>query len=309
MGEARGPEGPVLADKADEEMTDRSAEAVVAEAVVAEAVVAEAAAGPGPGPGRLEVCLREARGRGRKLLVPYITGGLGGDWLDVARAVASAGADAIEIGLPFSDPMMDGPVIQAASVQALADGATPIGIIGALGGAAADIGVPMAVMTYYNVVFRAGHVRTANSLAEAGVAAAIVPDLPIEELGPWARAADRAGVETVLLAAPTTPDDRLRRIALRSRGFLYAIGIMGVTGERAQVASSAAQIAARCKAVTDLPVLVGIGVSTADQARAVCEVADGVVVGSALVRRLLEGAGPDGAAAFVAELRRGLDGG
>jgi tryptophan synthase alpha chain len=260
-------------------------------------------------PGPLEVCLREARARGRKLLVPYITGGLGQDWLDVARAVAAAGADAIEIGLPFSDPMMDGPVIQAASVQALANGATPLGIIGALGGATADIGVPLAVMTYYNVVFRAGHVRTASSLAEAGVAAAIVPDLPIEEVGPWARAADRAGVETVLLAAPTTPDDRLARIAARSRGFLYAVGIMGVTGERSEVAASAARIAARCKAVTDLPVVVGIGVSTADQARAVCEVADGVVVGSALVRRLLEGAGPDGAAAFVTELRRGLDGG
>jgi tryptophan synthase alpha chain len=259
------------------------------------------------GPGHLEVSLRAARARGRKLLVPYITGGLGKDWLEVARAVAAAGADAIEIGIPFSDPMIDGPVIQAASVQALADGATPIGIIGALGGAAADIGVPMAVMTYYNVVFRAGHVRTANSLAEAGIAAAIVPDLPIDEIGPWARAADKAGVETVLLAAPSTPEERLRRIADRSRGFLYAVGVMGVTGEREVLASSAKRIAARCKAVTDLPVIVGIGVSTAEQARAVCEVADGVAVGSALVRRLLEGAGPDGAAEFVAELRRGLD--
>ena len=156
-------------------------------------------------------------------------------------------------------------------------------------------------------MFRAGHVRTANSLAEAGIAAAIVPDLPIDEIGPWARAADRADIETVLLAAPTTPDARLQRIADRSRGFLYAVGVMGVTGEREVLASSAARIAARCKAVTDLPVIVGIGVSTAEQARAVCEVADGVGVGSALVRRLLEGAGPDGAAAFVGELRRGRD--
>jgi tryptophan synthase alpha chain len=162
-------------------------------------------------------------------------------------------------------------------------------------------------MTYYNVVFRAGHRRFARSLVEHGICAAIVPDLPLDEFADWGRAADDAGVETVLLAAPTSPDDRLPKICRRSGGFVYGVGLMGVTGERTTLASSAATMAKRLKAVTDLPVLVGIGVSNAEQAVDVCAEADGVIVGSALVRRLLEGAGPDGAAEFVGQLRSGLD--
>jgi tryptophan synthase alpha chain len=253
----------------------------------------------------LEPALRAARAAGRKLLVPYVTGGLGDDWTNVVRAVAAAGADALEIGIPFSDPVMDGPVIQAASERALAAGATPLSILDGL--RALDAGIPLAVMTYYNIAFHMGHERFAHSLVAAGVAAAILPDLPLEEVDPWAAAADAAGVETVLLAAPTAPDERLPRICARARGFVYAVGLLGVTGERDALASTALVMAKRLKAVTDLPVLVGVGVSNVDQARAVCEEADGVVVGSALVRRVLEGAGPEGAAAFVAELREGLD--
>jgi tryptophan synthase alpha chain len=249
--------------------------------------------------------LRERRDAGRKLLVPYVTGGLGRDWLEVVRAVAAAGADAVEIGLPFSDPVMDGPVIQQASAEALASGATPSGIIAALAGA--DAGVPLAVMTYYNVVVRAGHRRMAARLVEAGVSGAIVPDLPLEELAPWGEEAASAGVETVLLVAPSTPDGRLSEICARSQGFVYGVGVMGVTGERTSLAASAIEVAARCKTQTDTPVLVGVGISNAEQAREVVAVADGVVVGSALVHRLLEGAGPDGAAAFVAELRAAID--
>jgi len=261
--------------------------------------------GRGYVPGALEARLRRRRADGHKLLVPYVTGGLGDDWLDVVRAVAAAGADAIEVGLPFSDPVMDGPTIQEASLRALESGATPQGIVAALRDAEVD--VPIAVMTYYNVVARTGHRRMATEIARAGISAAILPDLPLDEAGTWIEAADGAGVETVLLAAPTTPDDRLARICRRSRGFLYAVGLLGVTGERRELAASAVQIAARCKQATDLPVLVGVGVSTADQARAVCDVADGVVVGSALVRRLLDGAGPQGAGELVAEIRNGID--
>ncbi|HUZ21737.1 MAG TPA: tryptophan synthase subunit alpha [Acidimicrobiales bacterium] len=258
-------------------------------------------------PGALERALRARREEGRKLLVPYVTGGLGEEWLDTVRAVAAAGADAVEIGIPFSDPVMDGPVIQAASQRALEAGATPPGIVDALRGA--DVDVPLAVMTYYNLVAHAGCRRMASTLAASGVAAAILPDLPVDEAGEWAAEADAAGVETVLLAAPTTPADRLARICARSRGFVYAVGLLGVTGERSTLGASAATIAARCKAVTDLPVLVGVGVSNASQAREICAVADGVVVGSALVRRLLEGAGPEGAARFVGELRQAIDAG
>lgn len=255
--------------------------------------------------GVLEAHLRARRHDGRKLLVPYVTGGMADDWLDVVRAVVAAGADAVEVGIPFSDPMIDGPTVQAASVRALERGTTPVSVLEAL--AHAEVGVPLCVMTYYNPVFRAGHRRFALSLADAGVAGAIVPDLPLEEAGGWCTEADAAGVATVLLVAPSTPPERAARIAGRSRGFVYGVGRMGVTGEQASLAGSARQVAKKVRAVTDLPVCIGIGISSAEQAAEVCTEADGVVIGSALVRRLLEGAGPEQAATFVAGVRLRLD--
>lgn len=255
--------------------------------------------------GDFERSLRQARDKGRKLLVAYVTGGLHDEWPDVVRAVADAGADAIEIGIPFSDPVMDGPVIQEASELALRDGATPVTVLDTL--RTIDAGVPLAVMTYYNLAFHMGHERFASSLFEAGVRAAILPDLPLEEVGPWASAADPAGIETVMLAAPTAPDDRLPRIVARSRGFVYAVGLLGVTGERDALAESSLVIARRLKAVTDKPVLVGVGVSNGQQAAEVSQVADGCVIGSALMRRVVEGEGPAGAGAFIAEVRATLD--
>ncbi len=254
----------------------------------------------------LEQALRARRDAGHKLLVPYVTGGLGTDWVAMLEAVAAAGADAVEVGLPFSDPMMDGPVIQQASVEALASGATAQGIIAAI--SKADVAVPIAVMTYYNIVARTGHRRMAQLLADAGISGAIVPDLPVDELDGWADEADSAGIATVLLAAPTTGSARLKMIAARGRGFLYAVGLMGVTGERMDLSASAVEIAGRCKAVTDLPVLVGVGISTPAQAAEVSQVADGVVFASALVHRILDGCGPEGAASFVSEFREALDG-
>ena len=258
-------------------------------------------------PGPLEAALRAGRDAGRKLLIPYVTGGMDDQWVLTVEALADAGADAIEVGIPFSDPMIDGPTIQEASLRALERGATPEGILADLG--RIDAGVPLVVMTYYNVIGRAGHTRMAGTLADAGVGGAIIPDLPLEELGPWADAAQAAGIDTVLLVAPSTPTDRIEEICARSHGFVYAVGRMGVTGEQAELADSAREVAGRITAVTDLPVCVGIGVSTPAQAVTVCEVADGVVVGSALVRRLLEGGGPEAAATFVSSLRRALDAG
>ena len=255
--------------------------------------------------GRLEAHLRRRRDEGRKLLVPYVTAGMRPDWLELVRAVVAAGADAVEIGIPFSDPMIDGPTVQAASFAALQRGTTPDGVLEALAGA--DVEVPLCVMTYFNLVFRAGTHRFASSLAGAGVAGAIVPDLPLEEAGEWCAEADRAGIATVLLVAPSTSDERAARICDRARGFVYGVGRMGVTGERTELASSALQVARRLRGITDVPVCIGIGVSTAEQARELCRVADGVVVGSALVRRILDGASADEVAAFVAELRRGVD--
>jgi len=253
----------------------------------------------------LESRLRARRDEGRKLLVPYVTGGLGASWLDVVRSVALAGADAIEIGIPFSDPVMDGRTIQEASQRALDLGATPARIAAELAGA--DVDVPLVVMTYYNPVQHMGHERFAAALVDGGVDAAIVPDLPLDELDGWGDAADAAGIETVLLAGPTTGDERLRRIGERTRGFLYGVALMGVTGEREHLEDQAKVMGRRCKAATDKPVLLGLGISNPEQAAEAASAADGVIVGSALVRRLLEGGGPEEAGAFIATLRAGLD--
>ena len=263
----------------------------------------------------LEAHLRAQRETGRKLLVPYVTGGLGSAWLDVVRAVADAGADAIEIGIPFSDPVMDGRIIQEASRRAIEIGATPASIISEL--AKVDIGVPLVIMTYYNPVQHLGHDRFAASLAASGIDGAIIPDLPLDELtGPpvadgnepaWSDAADRASVETVLLAALTTPDDRLAAICGRSRGFVYGVSLLGVTGERASLSGGALEMGRRLKAATDKPVLLGVGLSTPEQAVEAVTAADGVIVGSALVRRLLEGGGPEVAGSLMAEFRQSLD--
>lgn len=256
-------------------------------------------------PGEFELSLRATRESGRKLLIAYVTGGLHDEWPDVVRAVADAGADAIEIGIPFSDPVMDGPIIQEASELALRDGASPVTVLDTL--RTIDAGVPLAVMTYYNLAFHMGHERFASLMYEAGVRAAILPDLPLEEVGPWATAADPAGIETVMLAAPTAPDERLPRVVARSRGFVYAVGLLGVTGERDALAESSLVIARRLKAITDKPVLVGVGVSNSQQAAEVSQVADGCVIGSALMRRVVEGEGPAGAGAFIADVRAALD--
>jgi tryptophan synthase alpha chain len=256
-------------------------------------------------PGEFERSLRATRESGRKLLIAYVTGGLHDEWPDVVRAVADAGADAIEIGIPFSDPVMDGPIIQEASELALRDGASPVTVLDTL--RTIDAGVPLAVMTYYNLAFHMGHERFASLMYEAGVRAAILPDLPLEEVGPWATAADPAGIETVMLAAPTAPDERLPRVVARSRGFVYAVGLLGVTGERDALAESSLVIARRLKAITDKPVLVGVGVSNGQQAAEVSQIADGCVIGSALMRRVVEGEGPAGAGAFIADVRAALD--
>ena len=254
--------------------------------------------------GPLEASLRAKRSAGRKLLVPYVTGGYPG-WQDAIRACAANGADAVEIGVPFSDPVMDGPVIQQASQAALEAGATPPAILDEV--PELDVQIPLLVMTYYNLVHHDGHRRFAHRLVSAGVAGCILPDLPLEESEPWCRAADHEGVETVMLAAPTAPDDRLPRIAARTRGFVYSVGLLGVTGERASLAATATSLAARLKKITDVPVLVGVGVSNAEQAFEASRVADGVVQGASIVRRLME-EGPDAVGSYVAEVRAAIDG-
>jgi tryptophan synthase alpha chain len=249
-------------------------------------------------PPRLGDALRAA---GRPLLVTYVTGGITADWTGLLLACQEAGADAIEVGLPFSDPMLDGPTIQEASDRALARGATVDSILADL--AATPLRVPVVVMTYANIILRTG----IAALAAAGVSGLIVPDLPLEESAGLEAEAAAAGVDLVLLAAPATPDDRLREICARSRGFLYAISVMGTTGERSILAASAGTLAARVKAVTDLPVVLGFGVSTPAQAAEAGRAGDGAVIASALMRRVLDGATADALAADVAAYRTALD--
>ncbi|MFI7601663.1 tryptophan synthase subunit alpha [Actinoplanes sp. NPDC049681] len=242
----------------------------------------------------------------RPLLVPYVTGGLTPDWTDYLLAYRDAGADAIEVGLPFSDPMLDGSTIQQASDRALARGATVSGILADLTAVAGRVRVPIVVMTYANLALRVGMDR----LAQAGVSGLIVPDLPLEESAEPAAAAAREGIDLVLLAAPSTPDDRLREICARSRGFVYAVSVMGTTGERDVLPPEAADLVRRIRAAgisSRLPVLIGFGISTPAQAAEAGRAGDGVVVASALMRRVLNGATADDLRCDVAALRAALD--
>jgi tryptophan synthase alpha chain len=202
---------------------------------------------------------------------------------------------------------MDGKTIQEASQRALDLGATPISVIDQA--SQIDVEIPLAVMTYYNLVSHMGDERFAAELETAGIDGAIIPDLPLDELelSDFGRASIAHGIENVLLASPTTTDERLDAICERSRGFVYGVSLMGVTGERASLATSAAVMGRRLKAATERPVLLGVGISTPEQAAEAAGYADGVVIGSALVRKLLQSGGTEEAAAFVEVLRAALD--
>lgn len=258
-------------------------------------------------PGRLEQRLRAVRDRGRAALVPYVMGGVSADWTDHLLAYAGAGADAIEIGLPFSDPMLDGPVIQQACERALARGARPDTVLADLRAVAGRISVPTVVMTYANLVVHRGAQRFCGQLADAGVAGLIVPDMPVDEVDELAAAALRAGIELVQLVAPSTAPHRCREICRRSRGFVYVVATMGTTGVREHLDPAAARVAARVREATELPVLIGFGISTPSQAVEAARSADGVVIASALMRRVLDGATPDDVAREVSAVRRALD--
>ncbi|GIE87038.1 tryptophan synthase subunit alpha [Actinoplanes regularis] len=248
-----------------------------------------------------------------KRLNPYLTGGITPDWIDYLIAFQEAGADAVEIGLPFSDPMLDGATIQQASDQALRRGVTVASILADLTAARDRIRIPLIAMTYANLVFRGapahggGPEAFCRRLADAGVSGLIVPDVPVDEADRLDEAAAAAGIDLVLLAAPVTPADRLAEIGRRSRGFVYAVSVMDTTGERALLAETAAPLARRIKEVTDLPVLIGFGISTPAQAAAAARTGDGVVIGAALMRRVLDGASPDDLRAEVAAFRTALD--
>jgi tryptophan synthase alpha chain len=242
-----------------------------------------------------------------KILIPYVTAGVTADWTDYLLAVQEGGADAIEVGLPFSDPMLDGVTIQRASDQALARGVTIASILDDLERVRGQVRVPLIAFTYANLVFRRGPAAFCRLLADRGISGLIVPDLPVDEAHSVRVAAIDAGIDLILLAAPVTPDDRLAEIAAQSSRFIYAISRMGTTGERDELDDAAAKLAARVRAATTLPVVIGFGISSPEQAAAAGRAGDGVVVASALMRRVLDGATPADLRHEVAALRAALD--
>jgi tryptophan synthase alpha chain len=243
------------------------------------------------------------RAEGRAALVGYLPAGFPSvdGCVDALRAMVEAGVDVVELGLPYSDPLMDGPTIQRAAELALAAGTTTADVVATVEQVAAT-GAPTLVMTYWNPVERYGVDAFAAVLAKAGGAGVITPDLIPDEADAWLAAVDAAGIDPVFLVAPSSTPERIARVAAATRGFVYAASTMGVTGERSAVSRQAADLVARVRVATDLPVCVGLGVSTGAQATEVAAYADGVIVGSAFVRRLLDAATPDDGVRAVADL-------
>jgi tryptophan synthase alpha chain len=249
-----------------------------------------------------------ARAEGRAALVGYLPAGFPDvpGAIEALRTMVDAGCDVIEVGLPYSDPVMDGPTIQAAAQRALEGGIRTTDVIRTVEAVAAT-GVPTVVMTYWNPVERYGVDRFARDLAAAGGAGLITPDLVPDEAADWVAAADRHDLDKVFLVAPSSTEDRLAMTAGCCRGFIYATAVMGVTGARESSSDLAGPLVDRVREVSDLPVGVGLGVSNGEQAAEVAGFADGVIVGSAFVRRLLD-AGSDRSAGLssLAELTRDL---
>jgi tryptophan synthase alpha chain len=232
--------------------------------------------------------------------MPYLMGGFPSlaESRDVAAAYAAGGADLVELGVPFSDPLADGPVIHAAGTRALEAGATVDGVLG-LAEVMADR-VAVVVMCYANLVLARGAEAFATALADAGVSGLIVPDLPLEESPAVLEACDAAGIALVPLVAPTTPDERLDAIGERARGFVYTVSVLGTTGERSE--GGFEEIVARARAHTAVPVAVGFGIGTPERAaQAAAAGADGVIVGSRLVRAAADGEDVEGLVRSFAE--------
>jgi tryptophan synthase alpha chain len=265
---------------------------------------------------RIAEAFARARANGRRAaLMPYLMGGYPD--LETSRriglAYADGGADLIELGVPFSDPLADGPVIHAAATSALAAGASLAGVLEVARALAPA--VPVVLMCYANQVLAPGAEAFVQRLARTGASGLIVPDLPYEEAGEVLAACDAHGLALVPLVAPTTPPARLAEIGARARGFLYTVSVVGTTGERAALAERFAEVVARAQVATAVPVALGFGISTPAQARQAADAgADGVIVGSRLVRAAGDAAGPAGTGdpagavgALVAELAAGLE--
>ena len=261
---------------------------------------------------RIADTFRELRHKGRTALIPYLTMGFPevDSALSLVPALAAGGADLIELGLPFSDPLADGPTIQAASQRALENGMT-LALCLAQAAALRELGVttPFITMGYYNPIYQYGLERYAAEAVAAGIDGVIIPDLPPEEAKATMGAFETAGLDLIFLLAPTSDAARVRLVTDRSRGFVYLVSLVGTTGARGSVAGDLPAFVERVRAVTDKPLAVGFGISTPDQAARVAAMADGVIVGSALIRAIGDSKAPARAAReFMEALRTGIDG-
>jgi tryptophan synthase alpha chain len=258
----------------------------------------------------IEGAFAATRADGRAALMPYLMGGFPDQEsaTAVAGAYADAGADLIELGVPFSDPLADGPTIHAADTAALAAGATLESVLETCAAVAGR--VPVALMCYSNMILARGAEEFARLAADAGAAGVIVPDLPLEEQGPIGDALDAPGLDLVPLVAPTTPPDRRARICAGARGFVYLVSTVGVTGERAELPPELTELISAAKQEASVPVAVGFGISTPGQAATVGKLADGVIIGTRLVREVADAPDRDAAvaavSAFLSETRAAL---
>ncbi len=254
----------------------------------------------------VERVIHERRDAGSGALIGYLPVGFPNlaESIDAAVALVENGVDILELGLPYSDPVMDGLVIQAATQKALAGGFRLRNGFEAVAAITAQVSAPVLVMTYYNPVVQYGVDRFADDLAAAGGAGLITPDLIPDEAGEWLQASDRTGLDRVFLAAPSSSDERLKKSVEVSRGFVYAVSTMGITGARTDVDSAARVLVERLREAGSTSACVGLGISTAEQVREILGYADGAIVGSALVRALSDG-GVDAVGALARDLAAG----
>jgi tryptophan synthase alpha chain len=248
----------------------------------------------------------ELRAKGQAALIPFITAGDPSleSTAKALRVLDRNGADMIELGVPYSDPLADGPVIQAAATRALQNGTTLEKVLDVVRDVAPELRSPIILFTYYNPILNMGVENFLRTIYQAGVRGLVVPDLPLEESHVLLEPAEKAGIEVILLIAPTSPPDRVAAIAAKSQGFIYVVSATGVTGVRTEVAKGVKVMIEQLRVITDKPIAVGFGISQPEHAKQVIDWnADGAIVGSAMVRKLAE---PDGGLHAIAELCKTL---
>lgn len=255
---------------------------------------------------RIERTFKKLRAQNKKAFIPYV---MAGDpsvekTKELVLVLEERGADIIELGVPFTDPLADGPTIQRAAERALKNGVTLRSVIALVNDIRVKTRVPLVLMTYYNPVFKYGEERFINDAKDAGVDGLIIPDLPPDEAGELIKISKKAGIALIFLLAPTSTEDRIKKVATASKGFIYYVSMTGITGAQILLDGSIEKSINSIRSITDKPVAVGFGVSTPDEARAVAGISDGVIVGSAIVRKIQEA--PEGLNDFILKLREAV---